>query len=219
MTRSLRLFTLFLCLAGSTCLQAQPFLSDIEKFKLKDSLNPPAPKSILFVGSSSFTKWTDVNEWFPGLLIINRGFGGSSFPDVIRYANDIIIPYRPKQVVIYCGDNDLASSDSITAEIVFERFRTLFDLIRRQLPAENIVYVSIKPSPSRRRLFKEMEKANLLIQTFLSINSHTAFVDVFHKMLTSEGSIMPDIFLSDSLHMNAKGYAIWQKAIAPYLSK
>jgi lysophospholipase L1-like esterase len=198
---------------------AQPFANEIAAFKKQDVLHPPPANAILFVGSSSFTKWTDVADYFPGYSIINRGFGGSSFPDLIRYVNDIIIPYHPKQIVIYCGDNDLAFSDSISADTVFERFRILFELIRAGLPAENIVYVSIKPSPSRARLMGKMEKANLLIQTYISINSHASFVDVYHKMLNPDGTIMTDIFLQDNLHMNAKGYAIWQKAITPYLVK
>jgi lysophospholipase L1-like esterase len=122
-------------------------------------------------------------------------------------------------VVIYCGDNDLASSDAITADSVFERFRVLFELIRTSLPGENIVYVSIKPSPSRARLKEKMEQANLLIQSYLSLQQHAAFVDVYHQMLNPDGSVMRDIFLEDNLHMNAKGYAIWQKTITPYLSK
>jgi lysophospholipase L1-like esterase len=198
---------------------AQPFAEEIEAFKKQDQLIPPPANAILFVGSSSFTKWTDVGNYFPGYIIINRGFGGSTIPDVIRYTGDIIVPYHPKQVVIYCGDNDLASSDAITADSVFERFRVLFELIRTNLPGENIVYVSIKPSPSRARLKEKMEKANLLIQTYLSLHHNVTFVDVYHKMLNPDGTIMTDIFLEDSLHMNGKGYVIWQKAIAPYLSK
>ena len=212
-------FLLLICIAISVQSFAQPFADEIQAFKNQDKLNPPPAHSILFVGSSSFRKWTDVSNYFPGYTIINRGFGGSSFPDVIRYTNDIIIPYHPKQVVIYCGDNDLAFSDAITADSVFERFRILFELIRTGLPGENIVYVSIKPSPSRARLKEKMEKANLLIQTYLSIQSNAAFADVYHKMLNPDGSIMTDIFLEDNLHMNAKGYAIWQKVILPYLSK
>jgi lysophospholipase L1-like esterase len=200
-------------------LSAQPFADEIQQFKNQDKLNPPPANAILFVGSSSFRKWTDVSSYFPGYTIINRGFGGSTFPDVIRYTGDIIIAYHPKQVVIYCGDNDLASSNTVTADTVFERFRSLFELIRSGLPGENIVFVSIKPSPSRAGLKDKMEKANLLIQTYLSISSHAAFVDVYHKMLNPDGTIMTDIFLEDNLHMNAKGYAIWQKAIAPYLLK
>lgn len=217
--RILKSLLFVVAIFSSGNLYAQPFSDEIQQFKKQDLLIPPPANAILFVGSSSFRKWTDVASYFPGYSIINRGFGGSTFPDLIRYTPDIIIPYHPKQVVIYCGDNDLASSDSVTADTVFERFKVLFEMIRSGLPGEDILYVSIKPSPSRARLKEKMEKANLLIQTYLSIQNHGAFVDVYHQMLNADGSVMTDIFLEDNLHMNAKGYAIWQKAITPYLLK
>jgi lysophospholipase L1-like esterase len=212
------LFTLLLLIAAFL-LKAQPFADEIKAFKKQDSIQPPAKNAILFVGSSSFRKWTDVQSYFPGYTIINRGFGGSSFPDLIRYENDIISPYHPRQILIYCGDNDLASSDNITAQIVFERFKTLFDDIRKKYPKISIAFVSIKPSISRQRLMPKMEETNMLIKTFLEKKKKTAFIDVYHKMLKPDGTPMDDIFLEDKLHMNAKGYAIWQKAIKPYLLK
>ncbi len=219
MKKILRCLPLLIGIFISSHSLAQPFADEIKQFKKQDLINPPPSDAILFVGSSSFRKWTDVSNYFPGYTIINRGFGGSTLPDVIFYEPEIIAPYHPKQVVIYCGDNDLASSDAVTADTVFERFRVLFESIRKGLPGENILFVSIKPSPSRARLKEKMEKANLLIQTYLSLQQHAGFVDVYHKMLKSDGSIMTDIFLDDKLHMNAKGYAIWEKVITPYLLK
>src|ERR1700712_77926 len=126
--------TAFLCFLLSLFVHAQaPFYNDIQHFKKLDSTSFPPKNAILFVGSSSFTKWKDVQEYFPSYPIINRGFGGSTLPDVIRYANDVIFPYQPKQIVIYCGENDLASSDTITAQIVVDRFKTLFGMIRQKL--------------------------------------------------------------------------------------
>src|SRR6187549_2560140 len=109
---------------------APPFWKDIQNFKKQDSISFPPKNAILLIGSSSFTKWTDVQDYFPGYKIINRGFGGSSLPDVIRYANSIIFPYHPKQIVIYCGENDFAASDTVTTQEVFKRFKILFNLIR-----------------------------------------------------------------------------------------
>jgi len=203
-----------------TMLKAQsPFYNDIQHFKKMDSTQAPAKNSILFIGSSSFTKWTDVQSYFPAYPIINRGFGGSTLPDVIQYANEIIFPYHPKQIVIYCGENDIASADSITAPIVFERFKQLFLLIRNKLPKVSIAFVSLKPSPSRQKYWTKMEDANLLIKSYVSKQSKANFIDVYHAMFTADGNVMTDIFLDDNLHMNAKGYAIWQKIIAPYLLK
>ena len=208
-----------LCIKNVNAQQNFPFWEDIQNFKKQDSIHFPPKNAILFVGSSSFTKWTDVQNYFPGYKIINRGFGGSSLPDVIRYADDIIFPYHPKQIVIYCGENDLAASDTATSQIVFNRFKELFVLIRKKLPQVPIVFISLKPSPSRIMLMPKMVAANEMIKKSLSKKSDTGFVDVYHKMLKTDGTPIDDIFLEDKLHMNAKGYGIWQKEIQPYLLK
>jgi len=194
-----------------------PFWNDIQHFKKMDSATPPPQHAVLFVGSSSFTKWTDVQTYFPNHTIINRGFGGSSLPDVIRYADDIIYPYKPKQVVIYCGENDFAGDDTLTAPTVVGRFTTLFGMIRAKLPRANIAFVSIKPSPSRKKYWPKMIEANAAIKTFLAKQKNAAFIDVYPLMLVNSTQAIPEIFGSDSLHMNAKGYAIWQKVIEPVL--
>ena len=214
------LIGLFLALFAFQSIYGQPaFYPDIQNFKKQDSVSFPPKNAIVFVGSSSFTKWRDVQSYFPGYTIINRGFGGSTLPDVIRYANDVIIPYHPKEVVVYCGDNDLASSDTITPQIVLNRFKTLFHIIRSNLPKANIAFVSIKPSPSRKQLMPKMEQANRLVKSFLQTQKNTSFIDVYHPMLMTNGKPIPEIFIEDSLHMNAKGYAIWKKAIQPHLLK
>jgi len=199
--------------------QLPPFWNEIAEFKHQDSLQHPPSGAILFVGSSSFRKWTNVQSYFPGYPIINRGFGGSSFPDLIRYAGDIIFPYHPRQIVIYCGDNDLAVSDSVTATMVYNRFVRLYNLIRSRLKEVDIVYVSIKPSPSRQRLMPKMEETNDMIRNFMASYSHATFVDVYHAMLTPQGLPMDDLFIGDKLQMNEKGYKIWQQIMKPYLDK
>ncbi len=196
-----------------------PFSDEINAFLKDDSINPPPQHAIVFAGSSSFRKWTDLADYFPGYTVLNRGFGGSSLPDLTRYAGRIILPYHPRQVVIYCGDNDLASSDSITANIVYKRFRKLFALIRAGNKSANILYVSIKPSPSRMRLMPQMEAANKKIRFFLGQQKNARFVDVYHLMLDASGKPVETLFLEDRLHMNPDGYAIWQKAIQPLLIK
>jgi lysophospholipase L1-like esterase len=196
-----------------------PFWNEIFEFKKQDSLQHPPSGAILFVGSSSFRKWTNVQSYFPGYTIINRGFGGSTLPDVIRYAGDIIFPYHPKQIVIYCGDNDLAVSDSVSATTVYNRFVHLYNLIRARLKNVDIVYVSIKPSPSRQKLMPRMEEANDMIRDFMAKYSHASFVDVYHPMLTPQGLPIDSLFVADKLHMNDKGYKIWQQILLPYLDK
>jgi lysophospholipase L1-like esterase len=198
--------------------QEAPFYKDIQRFKKQDSIKFPPKNAILLIGSSTFTKWTDVQSYFPNHVIINRGFGGSSLPHVIRYVADIVYPYQPKQVLIYCGENDFTGA-GITPEIVVDRVKTLLGLIRTKFPKVEIAFISIKPSPSRLKYIPMMKEANAQIAAMIKGMRRTSFINTADAMYNPDGTIMKDIFLSDNLHMNAKGYAIWQKIMEPHLIK
>ena len=208
-------FLVMLSLHGNVF--AQPFMSEIKAFRKADSISKPPKNTILLIGSSSFTKWKDVQEYFPEHTMLNRGFGGSSLTDVIYYANDVVLKYQPKQILIYCGENDLTGGPSITADTVFERLKTLYALIRSRYKKVPIAYISMKPSPSREKYLETMQKGNELIKTFMEKQKKAAYIDVYHSMYDADGKILTNIFLSDKLHMNAAGYKIWQGILAPYL--
>ena len=198
---------------------AQPFIEEIREFRAEDSLHFPPRKANLFIGSSSFRMWRSMQNDFPDHKIINRGFGGSSLPDVIRYVNDVVYPDHPKQVVIYCGENDLASSDTVSAATVASRFQELFGLIRAKYKKVPVVFISIKPSPSRAHLIPKMIEANRLIREFLNTQKKTKYIDVFSRMLNADGKPNSALFLDDMLHMKPSGYAIWIEEIRPVLKK
>jgi lysophospholipase L1-like esterase len=160
-----------------------------------------------------------VQNYFPGYTIINRGFGGSTLADVLRYEEDVIFKYNPKQIVIYCGENDIASSDTITANTVFNRFTNLFSEIRAVYPNVPVVFISLKPSPSRWHLRDKATATNDMIEKYLKKQKNADFISVWKPMLGSDGKPRQELFLEDNLHMNAKGYAIWQKLIQPALLK
>jgi lysophospholipase L1-like esterase len=210
------IFLFLACVCGAQA-TFPPFSDNIQNFKRKDSSSPPPSNAILFVGSSSFTRWTDLESYFPGYPIINRGFGGSTLADVIRYTYDVILPYQPKQVIIYCGENDLA--DNVSVNEVVKRFKTLFQMIRLNLPATVIHFVSLKPSPSRQALLPKIKEVNDQAEAFLKGEKNAGFINVYPYMLDEKGKIMEDIFVADKLHMNEKGYAIWKKLFQPYLIK
>jgi lysophospholipase L1-like esterase len=210
---------LFVCV-GSLSAQTSPvYWSDIQAFKKVDSTRMPDPNSILLIGSSSFTKWKDVNEYFPGYPMLNRAFGGSTLVDVIRYSYDVIMPYRPKQVLIYCGENDLASKDSTSATEVLTRVKTLFGIIRTNFPTAAIGYVSIKPSPVRASIQGKVKEANKAIKAFFKLQKNAAFIDIYDAMLDAKGQMREELYVGDRLHMKPAGYAIWKKIMQPYLVK
>lgn len=219
---TLHLVLLLLCYLVLPAAQAQeekpPFWDEIQTYKQQDSVQMPPKDAILFVGSSSFRMWDDMQKMFPKHTVINRGFGGSTLLDLKRYLGDIVLPYQPKQIVIYSGENDLAGG-TVQAPEVLARFQDVFTSIRQEMPEVPIVYVSIKPSPSRWQYKPVMEEANKLIRAYMKDEPNTKFVDTYSLMLGKNKKPKPEIFLEDSLHMNNKGYQIWQKALSPHLLK
>lgn len=193
------------------------FYDDIQAFKKQDAASPPPQGAILFIGSSSFTKWTDVQNYFPGYTILNRGFGGSTLPDLTRYVDDIVTPYHPKEIVIYCGENDIAAGAD--SKVVADRFKDLYTALRVRCPEIPIGFISMKPSPSRVQFRHLLMQGNQIIKNFLWTQKNVFYVNVFDLMLDPSGNYRTDIFGSDMLHMNAAGYKIWATAITPYLVK
>jgi lysophospholipase L1-like esterase len=193
----------------------KPFQDEITAFKLQDSLSFPGKGKILFVGSSSFRLWKDLQSDFPEHPLINRGFGGSSFPDLMLYKDEIIKPYAPRQVVVYCGENDLAGGAS--PEKVVSDFKAFFSYLRGLSADTHVAFVSIKPSPSREHILDNVKKANEMIKSFLETQKKTAYINIFAPMLKPDGSFREELFVQDRLHMNEKGYDIWTAAIKPHL--
>jgi lysophospholipase L1-like esterase len=186
----------------------EPFAQDIRAFQEMDRRNPPTKGEILFIGSSSFTRWGDAQKAFPNHPLINRAFGGSTLLDEARYVDEVVTPYAPKEVVLYCGENDFAADPKLDPIEVFGRFESLFTMIRHRTGTVPFVYVSMKPSPSRWELAPKFRQANALIEAFLKKQPDTTYVDVWPVMLL-DGKPDPSIYVEDRLHMNEKGYERW----------
>ena len=192
------------------------FSKDIESFGSWDSKNAVPADPILFVGSSSIRMWR-THESFPNWPVINRGFGGSHISDVIHFADRVVLPYAPKLIVLYAGDNDVAGEKS--AARVLRDYRRLVDLVGAKLPDTPIVYITIKPSGQRWSLWPEMHKANDLIKAFSAQHDRLFFADLGTPLLGADGKPDDGFFLKDRLHLNAKGYRVWTKALAPVIER
>ena len=189
--------------------------ADIRKFEDADRASPPQPGAVLFIGSSSIRKWTDLADDFPSKRVLHRGFGGSWLADSTYYASRIIVPYRPSMIVLYAGDNDI--NGGRTAAQVFDDYVAFVTRVRKNLPATPIAFVSIKPSPSRTQFLPVMQEANAKIRAYAATRPHLVYIDVASKMLDASGQPRAELFTEDNLHMNRKGYDLWRSIIAPYL--
>jgi hypothetical protein len=187
----------------------------IRAFEKNDKIHPPPQNAVLFIGASSIRKWTTLSNDFPSITLINRGFGGSQIDDSTFFASRIIFPYHPPTIVLYGGDNDLAAGKS-PAE-VFSEYTNFVNVVHSRLPETRIIFISIKPSPSRwKRLKDKVIETNRQIAAIK--DDHLVFVDVYSHMLDAGGNPQKDLFLSDGLHPNEKAYAMWASLIRPYLN-
>lgn len=194
--------------------QQRPYANEMDEFRRQDSITKPQEGIYLFIGSSSIRMWDNLAESFPGRPVLNRGFGGSTLAEVSQNIDVVVFPYKPREIIIYAGENDIAQG--VSAKETYDRFVKLFNQIRGKYPNIPIVFISIKPSPSREQFLPVVREANQLIHRFIAQHNNAFFVDVFSLMLNEDGSFK-DIYLEDKLHMSKQGYEIWTKAIKPVL--
>ncbi len=188
--------------------------ADMRRFEAADAQSPPPRGAVLFIGSSSIRFWDTLAQDFPGVPVINRGFGGSELRDSTWYADRIVVPYAPRQILIYAGDNDLNAGR--TPQQLHADFIAFVERVRRDLPKTKIAYISNKPSPSRAQLLSVQREANTLIAAEAK-RLGVDYIDIFTPMLDASGQPDESLFIEDRLHMNRAGYVIWQRVIAPYL--
>jgi len=191
-----------------------PWEKAIQAFEEQDLKQKPEPGSVLFLGSSSIRMWNTAQA-FPETKTINRGFGGSQVADAVNFADRIAIPYKPRMVVFYAGDNDIASGKS--ADQVLDDFKAFVKKILMQLPETRIAFIAIKPSPARWKHFETQKKANSLVEEFAKSDERLDYIDIVKPMLGDDGQPRGELFQKDNLHLNADGYELWTQTVKPYL--
>jgi len=219
---SLRAVAVVLLIGAALAVRAQqPGVSDpgrweatIKKFEEQDRDNPPPRGAIVFTGASSIVRW-NLLEYFPDLKVINRGFGGSEMADAARYASRIVVPYSPRIVVLYSGDNDIGRG--VTPEKVEADFERFVQVVHGAVPQTRIVVIGVKPSIHRWAVYDNMKKANALMRAYSDEHKGLDYVDVGPPMLGADGKPRPELFVPDGLHLTAEGYKLWTGLLRPHL--
>ena len=189
--------------------------TDMARFAAEDAATAPPRHAYVFTGSSSVRMWSTLATDFAGKPVLNRGFGGSQLRDAVHYADPIAIRYRPRMILLYSGDNDIDAGR--TPQQVLHDFHVFVARVRRDLPDVPIAFLAIKPSPARAEQLARQQQANALVQAEAATSPQLVFIDVATPMLGVDGQPRPELFVDDRLHMNASGYALWRRIVAPYL--
>lgn len=189
--------------------------ADMEAFREADLAQPSPDGTVLFVGSSSIRLWTMLGADFPGVAVINRGFGGSHIADSIVHFDRLVLPHRPRLIVFYAGSNDIASGK--TPEQVAADFREFRALVGAALPETRILFISLQMAPARWELRERMALTNAYVAAFCAADERLTFVDMNPHVLTPEGAPRTEIYSPDMLHMNPDGYAVWRRILEPFV--
>jgi lysophospholipase L1-like esterase len=193
----------------------------IAAFERADKKAMPPADAYLFIGSSSIGQWSKLDGDFAHVPVINRGFGGSQVEDSVYFAPRIVWPYKPKMVLLYAGDNDIAAGK--TPARVLQDVQAFVAKVREGLPQTPIAFIAIKPSPSREALMPKAAEANRMVQQWIEAqnaqggHARLTYIDVWTPMLNAQGKPRAELFGRDRLHMNSTGYALWTQIVAPYL--
>ncbi len=191
--------------------------ADLAAFDATDQAQPQPPGGVLFVGSSSIRRWTSLEQQFARQLpvVIRRGLGGSRLEDWNGQLNRLVLRYRPRLVLLYAGDNDIAEGRSPRA--VLASVKQFVAGVRGTLAGTRVAFISIKPSPRRNQWMKEVREANALVRDYAKTDPKVDYIDVFTPMLNGDGQPREELFLPDGLHLNDDGYALWRSVIADRL--
>ncbi len=219
--RSLPLFLGLILLSPqpATCGEATRNFARWEKeiatFEQTDCTNPPPKDPVLFIGSSTIRLWKSLPRDFPGVAVMNRGFGGSQIVDATHFADRIIFPYRPRMILLRSGGNDINAGKS--AEQVFADFKEFVATVRSKLPETDIVFISLCPSVARWKQADKEKALNTLVERYARQSPHLKYIETYAMSLGPDGQPRPDLFIADKLHLNAEGYKLLAERVRPWL--
>ncbi len=189
---------------------------EIEAFERQDRTSAPPQGAILFVGSSGIVRWKTLTKDFPDHVVINRGFGGSTMADCLYYTDRIVIPYKPKTIVLREGANDV-ENPKVTVQEVAEQYAQFIKKVQAALPDTRIIILSLNPTPARIKKAAKQKELNELLKGMVAEGKNLDYVDLWTPTLGPEGKPKPELFVKDGIHNTEEGYRLWTQLIAPHL--
>ena len=201
-------------LHGQELPNPERFEDAIRRFEAMDKENPPPTGAIVLTGSSSIARWNDrAAAALAPLTVIPRGFGGSVMNDVLHYLDRVAIVYRPRAILIYEGDNDTGSSNPIPTETILDQLRQIIGRTHADLPETRIYVLSVKPSILRWNVWPLAQEVNAGYSELADDDPLVYYVDVAAPLLNADGTLRPELYVEDGLHLNDLGNSIWGASI------
>jgi glycerophosphoryl diester phosphodiesterase len=223
--RSLVLFSALLVLSCSPAkkYQALPEVlaweKDIQKFEELDKTESYPDNSILFMGSSSIRLWSTLEKDMAPYPAINRGFGGSRLSDFTVYTDRIVSPHPCSAIVVFIANDITGGENDKSPEEVADLFSYMLKTIRKTHPSTPVFWIAVTPSMLRWKVWPVIQEAGKLIEERCRKVENTFYVKTDFAFLGESGAPKEELFRSDKLHLNEKGYEVWSKILKNEIMK
>ena len=194
-------------------------LPEIEVFEVLDSTTDYPDDAILFVGSSSIRLWKSLEKDMAPYPVIQRGYGGAHFRDMVFFTERILADHKLSMVVCFVANDIRGSSQDGTPKEVLRLFKNFVKQVREKHPTLPILQISVTPTLSRWEHWTEIKKLNELIKAHCEKTDNLFFMDTTPTFLNAEGQPKPEWFIKDQLHLNTKGYEVWNSLIRPEIER
>lgn len=169
--------------------------------------------AIVFVGDSLTGGWKDIAKDFPGRKVANCGVGGDvSRGALFRFREDVL-ERNPKAIVIEIGNNDLTASGR-PADML-SNVSDMMAMVDKERPGTPVVLCSIPPSANPKAPIKAADRTamNDGLRKLAAGRKGTFFCDLYAATANENGSIKPEYFAADKLHLSAAGHRKWAELL------
>ncbi|MFT2109918.1 cyclic nucleotide-binding domain-containing protein [Marinomonas sp. 2405UD68-3] len=189
--------------------QEVEFESDIRELEFQLTQKPSDTNPVAFYGSTTIRNWPDLTGQLGHNDIINLGFSAATLEACVYYFERVVVPQKPRSLVLYVGDNDIGNLHN--SNHVIELYIELLQKIDSHLAGIPVTIISIKPSPSRVKQFDTIVKTNESLKRLAITRPNTHYIDLFSPLLNESEEIKMDLFEDNLLHLNSRGYKLWSK--------
>jgi lysophospholipase L1-like esterase len=189
----------------------------LNAFAKEDAENPSQSGGIIFAGSSIFDQWSNLKSQMAPLPVLNRAISGTKTYQQLANIDQLVLKYRPKIIVYYCGSNDV--SEGSTAAAIIENFKKFVDRVAAELPDTKIVFASINRAPQKKALWNIVDEANSGIKSYAEKNSRVVYVELNAALFDEKGEPRLELYQNDRLHFKAPAYEEFTRIIKPVLQQ
>jgi len=195
------------------------------KAKQFEKFNGFAMKSqIVFLGDS-LTEFYQIEEFFHGYPVYNRGIASDTTDGVLERLDSNVIEIQPKKVFIQIGTNDYRARKN--NDYIFKNIKNIVTKLKENLPEVKVYIISLYPVNHKAKIYsrfftsprknKNIIELNQMLKNYCSDNN-IPFINVYDELIDKDGNLDKQ-YTVEGLHISYEGYEVITKILKPYLEE